>query len=318
MLDATLIIDWDGTILFANPATFELVGADINVEIGHFKVMDFAHPDYVESIIKHQELVKKGKGGFFAEYQFQTLLGEDKWVEGLGTKIKFQGRSANLVTLRDITERKKFEDQLTNSLKEKEILIQEIHHRVKNNLQIISSLLNLQTRFTDDKDTYNQLMESQSRIMAMAMIHETLYQSHNIASLDFGEYIDKLCKQLFQTYYAETRVQLDITIKNTNLSINTAIPLGLILTELVINSLKYAFPEYGNGTITISINEAGSEYQLVIADDGIGFPADIDPENTDTLGLKLVHTLVNQIDGSVKMDSTSGTKYIISFEKDDP
>jgi PAS domain S-box-containing protein len=312
--DATFILDWDGSILFANQATLDLVGARRDEDISQHNVLDLVHPEYKESIKVHQSLVKHGRGGFFAEYKFRNFYGEDRCVEGLGTRIKFRGRSANLVTLRDITERKKFEKDLKNSINEKEILLQENHHRVKNNLQIISSLLNLQSRYSKDPTTTGLLRESQSRIMALAMIHETLYQSQNIATIDFGEYIKKLCKQLFQTYYAETRIDLNINMKNIYLNIDTAIPCGLIINEIVVNSLKYAFPEYGKGNITITIQQEDNLYQLTVADDGIGMPQDMDPDHTNTLGLKLIYSLTTQIDGNVELSRSHGTKYTINFQ----
>ncbi|HAJ57985.1 MAG TPA: hypothetical protein DCP31_00900 [Cyanobacteria bacterium UBA8543] len=247
------------------------------------------------------------------------------------------------VYFRNITKRKQAEDKIKTSLVEKETLLKEIHHRVKNNLQIISSLLRLQSRQTQDLHTLELFKESQNRVQAMALIHEKLYQSSNLAQIDFLQYITTLVDELFRSYDAHRQgitfkvnvnsVEMDLahlstkthTTDNTNpsfLVIDTAIPCGLMINELVSNSLKYAFPNKRRGEIFISFNfrelplvTPVKEYQfvLIIRDNGVGLPEDLDVGNTKSLGLQLVYRLTKQIGGSIELNRHQGTEFIIIF-----
>ena len=195
---------------------------------------------------------------------------------------------------------------IKESLEEKKVLLREIHHRVKNNMQIISSLLNLQSQHVDELETLNVLNESQGRVKSMAMIHENLYQSPSLTRIDFQDYIKKLTSNIFYTYGIQNHeIEMIINVEDVKLNIDTAIPCGLIINELVTNSLKYAFPQsYENsmGTINIELTEVEDHFKLIISDNGVGMPQDINPDNTETLGLLLVTSLVNQIDGNLKID----------------
>jgi len=216
----------------------------------------------------------------------------------------------------DITEFKQAENELKESLRIKEVLLSEIHHRVKNNMQIISSLLNLQKNFVENEKASAVLLESQNRVKSMAMIHERLYQSGDFTRIDISEYIEKLLADLFYTYATSNeQVTSIINVDNLSLNIETAIPCGLIISEIVSNSLKYAFPGGRKGKLTVSL-KAGDEWnELIISDDGIGFPEELDFKNTETLGLQLVHSLVGQIDGEITLDRSQGTKFTIRFKE---
>lgn len=217
-------------------------------------------------------------------------------------------------SLRDITERKNIELQLKNSLIEKEMLLKEIHHRVKNNLMIISSLLNLQSRYIKDEESKNIFKESQNRAKSMALIHERLYRSTDLKKIDFGDYIRTLADDLYHTYVMDTRlIHINASVDDLMLDINTSIPLGLIVNELVTNSLKHAFPHGKSGEIDIKFNLHDDKYQLEVKDNGIGFPKDIDYKNTDSLGLSLVTSLTEQIDGDIEFTTGSGTAFKINF-----
>lgn len=207
------------------------------------------------------------------------------------------------------------EDQIKASLKEKEVLLREIHHRVKNNLQIISSLLNLQSRYIKDKQVLHVFKESQDRIKSMALIHKKLYQSKNLARIDFAEYVRSLIADLFRSYNADyDLITLKTNIDDVFLGIDTAIPCGLIINELVSNSLKYAFPEGGQGEIRIDLHsEKEGKFSLIVSDSGVGFPKDLDFRNTESLGLQLACTLVDQLQGTIGLDRTGGTKFKIAF-----
>ncbi|MCE7858607.1 MAG: HAMP domain-containing protein [Chloroflexi bacterium CFX2] len=211
--------------------------------------------------------------------------------------------------------RRRLEEQ-TALHNEKEVLLKEIHHRVKNNLQIISSLLNLQTRNVKDRQILDALRDSQNRVRSMALIHEKLYQSDNLAQVNFGEYVHSLVSFLLASYQnGHSLVDLQIDLGNLYLPLETAIPCGLIVNELVTNTLKYAFPENGKGTLWIKTSQTpGGDFVLCIRDDGIGLPADLDVAGSNTLGLQLVHGLVAQLNGALEIDKRDGVGYRISFK----
>ena len=209
------------------------------------------------------------------------------------------------------------EDQIKASLKEKEVLLREIHHRVKNNLQIISSLLNLQSRCIKDKQVLHVFKESQNRIRSMGLIHEKLYQSKDLARIDFTEYVGGLVANLFQSYEVDSdRITLETSIEEAFLEVNTAIPCGLIIDELVSNSLKYAFTEGRKGKIQINLHsDKEGKFTLIVSDNGIGFPRDLDFRKTESLGLQLVCTLVDQLEGTIELDRSGGSTFKISFKE---
>lgn len=225
--------------------------------------------------------------------------------------------------IQDITERKQVEKQLSTSLKEKEVLLREIHHRVKNNMQIIYSLLSLQSRHSKNNNVLNILKESQNRVRSMALLHEKLYQSEDLAKIEFGDYVRKLVSGLFYSYGINSdSIKIKIDIKNVFLDINMAIPCSLIISELVSNSLKYAFNEERpgrerdntQGRIYIKLSkDKENKFILIIGDNGIGFPKDLDFRDTESLGLQLVNTLVEQLEGSVKLCRKDGTSFKIGF-----
>ena len=215
-------------------------------------------------------------------------------------------------TARDITERTMATNQLKTSIKEKDILLQEIHHRVKNNMQIISSLLNLQITYLDDEEAVNLLKESQNRVRSMAIIHEKLYQSNDFTRINITEYINSLVNGLFYSYSIKNHINSTINVDDVELNIETAIPVGLILNELISNSLKHGFAT-GGGEVYIQLKNIADKYEMIVGDNGKGFPKDIDFRKTESLGLQLVNNLVNQIDGEIELILDRGTKFIITF-----
>jgi len=215
----------------------------------------------------------------------------------------------------DITERKKREEQIKASLREKEVLLKEIHHRVKNNLQIISSLLSLQFRYTENKETLKMLKESRARIRSIALIHEKLYRSKDLGKIEFSTYIRELIADLFDSYAASPdTIAVRIDVDDIFLEIDTAIPCALIINELVSNCLKYAFPQSKKGEVRIGFHpENDGKAILMVSDDGIGFPENVDFQNTPSLGLRLVNTLVNQLGGMMEVRSEGGAEFKIVF-----
>jgi PAS domain S-box-containing protein len=208
------------------------------------------------------------------------------------------------------------EKRLQESVDEKIVLLREIHHRVKNNLQIIGSLLNLQSRYIREEGTLRAIRESQTRVKAMALVHEKLYQSKDISKIDLGNYINSVGRSMFDFYDTRGKgISFRTDIQDIFVSINSAIPIGLIINELVSNSLKHAFPEGRRGEIAISIRKENNTLSIVYRDNGVGLPVDLDWRNTDSLGLKLVISLVEQMSGSIELDRTAGTTFTIILQE---
>jgi PAS domain S-box-containing protein len=221
-----------------------------------------------------------------------------------------------VVVSHDLTDRKRDEDAIHASLKEKEMLLKEIHHRVKNNLQVISSLLNLQSNSIESKETRELVRESQNRVRSMALIHEKLYQSESLAQVQFAEYLRNLTRDLFRSYSAGG-VGLKLQAEDIPLDVDTAIPCGLIINELVSNALKYAFPAGRSGDLHVSFLKISRERcALTVTDNGVGLPADIDVKNPKTLGLQLVNMLVNQLHGTLDVVTDGGTTVMVTFAAD--
>ena len=215
----------------------------------------------------------------------------------------------------DITENKKNEEKVTQSLKEKEILLKEVHHRVKNNMQVISSILNLQSSYVKDDYALSLLKECQNRIKSMAYIHESLYQTKNFEGVNFSEYVSTLTKNLVHTYSVNTKgVKLILSLNDLFLNLDLSIPCGLIINEIISNSLKYAFPDKKGGIIFVNLTVKNNLVNIEIGDNGIGISPHVDIKQTQTLGLQLVDTLIEQIDGSLKLERNNGTKFIIKFK----
>ncbi|GAH50776.1 unnamed protein product, partial [marine sediment metagenome] len=213
-----------------------------------------------------------------------------------------------------ITERVRAEEQIKASLAEKTVLLKEIHHRVKNSLQTVVSLLNLQANRIEDEQMLSIIRESQSRVFTMALIHEELYQSTNLARVDFSRYVQGLVSQVFYLYdvsAADITIQADV--EEVALDIDTAVWCGLIVNELVSNSLKHAFPEGRSGVVRVELRPEEDKYFLMVSDTGVGLPEDLDWQNTDTLGLYLVNTMVGGLSGEIELDCSEGTKFKITF-----
>lgn len=240
-------------------------------------------------------------------YWFETFLNPIPDTEGNIIEISCVSHN--------ITEKKENNKEILNSLREKEVLLKEVHHRVKNNLQVVSSILNLQTSHITDEKILSVLDESQNRIKSMSLIHENLYQTNDFASVNFSEYIKNLIKNLIHSYQVyDIKINLLFDFKDIKLDLDHAIPCGLIVNEIISNTLKYAFAGRTEGTIFLSIKKEKNMFYLEIGDDGIGLPKDIDIENTETLGLQLVCSLVEQINGTLKLKDEKGTRYLIIFE----
>ncbi|TAN44784.1 MAG: PAS domain S-box protein [Nitrospirae bacterium] len=216
----------------------------------------------------------------------------------------------------EIAERKNAEKKIERSLREKEVLLQEIHHRVKNNMNVITSLLMLQTEGISDPSVRDIFTDCQNRIKSMALVHEKLYGSHDLAHIDFKEYLENLVGGIADAYNRRN-VRLSVDMEPLHLDVNIGIPCGLMVNELVTNSFKYAFPEERSGTIRVGVNKnSEKDYLLFVEDDGTGFPSDIDFRNHSSLGLKLVNVLTKQVRGTIELSSERGTVFKINFPND--
>ena len=228
-----------------------------------------------------------------------NVNGEHKILELTVTPVYLKNKTLIFGVGNDITERKKVEDRILRSLKEKEILLREIHHRVKNNLQIISTLLSLQSSKSGKINVEDLYMESQNRIQSIALIHEKLYKSDDLAHINFEAYIKDLVSDLFDSYGVNSsRIKLNLNIEEVTMGIETAIPCGLIINELVSNSLKHGFSSSETGQINVELHKDG-EYSLIVSDTGSPFPEEMDIISNDTLGLELIKNLVIQLDAKL-------------------
>ena len=214
----------------------------------------------------------------------------------------------------DVTDRKNTEIQLLSVVEQKELLLKEIHHRVKNNMQIISRLIHLQSFHVFDKRDINLFTVVQDRVKSMGLIHGSLYQSEDLSSIKFKDYVTTLTSQLLNTYANNSNIKLTNNISDISLNMETAIPVGLIINELVTNSLKHAFPDI-KGEVSINIHIKSEKIELIIKDNGIGLPEDFDIKTPKKLGLQLVNNLIEQLEGTIKLDQSHGTTFKITFKE---
>lgn len=312
LLEATfegIVIHEDGIILEVNPSIERLFDSPRS-EIIDRSVFDF--------ITVESHAVVKQNMGTGAPFEVTALRqdGTQRFLEIVSKPQLYQGKSVQVIATRDITPQKLAQQHVNHSLQEKEVLLKEIHHRVKNNLQIISSLLNLQSGQVQDDVALDLLRDSQNRVRSMALIHEKLYQSPNLARIDFADYIRHLSRYLFQSYDAYAAgIGLEIEAEEAFLNIDTAVPCGLILNELVSNALKHGFGNGRSGQITIQLKaDTHGRYRLIVADNGIGFPPHLDYRQASTLGLQLVNTLVGQLMGTFIVNHDTGTAITIAFD----
>ncbi|MDP4190210.1 MAG: PAS domain S-box protein [Bacteroidota bacterium] len=300
-----------------NDAFVKMFGYESHSDVIGKDILEMIPHEYRELILtKAKDVAAEGK---VEHSDYETFgLRRDGSRFPVNVEVAFltlsQGRVA-VALISDATEIVTREEQIKASLKEKEILLKEIHHRVKNNLQIISSLLSLQSEYIKDKQSLALFNDSRNRVKSMALIHERLYQSSDLGRIDFSEYIHELVGFLSRTYLTDSQsVAIEMDLESIYLSIDMAIPCGLIINELVSNSLKYAFPSGENGKIKICFKaESSKDYMLLIEDNGVGIPSDINFRETTSLGLQLVNNLVDQLKGTIDLLDEKGARFLIKF-----
>jgi PAS domain S-box-containing protein len=314
--------DWniDKNELFLDPKWLQTLGYsadDIQIPTSWWRKL--IHPDDKSAVDSAMDGHLNGSRPFYeAEFRLLSKAGDWKWVLSRGKVVERDpnGNPSRVTgTSLDITDRKAAEDQIRGSLKEKEVLLREIHHRVKNNLQVMSSLLRLQSRYVKDDGYREMFRESVNRVHSMALVHEKLYQSQNLAEIRINDYLAAVTKQLMGAYESvQGRVALGIEVQPLSLGIETAMPLGFIVTELLSNALKHAFPGTREGKVTISPCRTNGDLDLVISDNGIGMPAEFPLKHPQSLGLRLVAIFVDQLQGETELTGNPGTRVRITFK----
>ncbi|MDQ1253156.1 MAG: hypothetical protein QG646_2304 [Euryarchaeota archaeon] len=335
-----LQLDENFVPVFMNGAVEEITGYSEEEFMSGIKWKDIIHPDDLSLVLKGEEKIRNSSSSDYEEIEFRIKHrdGRIKWVNEIYQKIQREDVKPEFYqgTIYDVTERKETEKFLENIETARK---QEIHHRIKNNLQVISSLLDLQAeKFNnrgciEDSEILEAFKESQDRVISMALIHEELYKGGVLDTLNFSSYVKKLTKNLFQTYrLGNASISLNMNLEeNISLDMDTAIPLGIIINELVSNALKYAFVDRDKGEIRITLcveesreckdNKAGNNdeglkgtsFILTVSDNGIGMPESFDLENPDGLGIQLITTLVDQLEGEIELKRDNGTEFTIRF-----
>ncbi|MCX6683998.1 MAG: PAS domain S-box protein [Methanoregula sp.] len=314
--EGILVIDRNATITFANNKLALMLGFALDEIVGK-PVFSFLPPDLRD---KAKVGIESERSGEVTQREVVLIRKDGSQLSGLMVTtpvLDARGMSiGGIAAVIDITERTQMERVVLASLKEKEILLKEIHHRVKNNLQIIASLLSLQSRYVTDENVLNVLKESQNRVKAMALVHERLYRSENLSEVALSDYLRFLIDNLFGFYGANPQeVRMSFDAGDVKVDINKAIPIGLIINELVSNSFKHAFPEGKKGDLTITLRQDERSLVMTVHDTGPGIPADFDWRNAKSLGLRLVISLVEQISGTIELDRSGGTTFKISIPK---
>jgi len=316
-----IFISLYGTVVYANEKFAEVMGCQ---------------PEDLSMLrVDIRQLLSEGSRGPVSEYFKRQLSGPEtaplectlvtargEAIEGImaATPIQFKGRKAILGTITDITNRKEMEASISASLREKEVLLQEVHHRVKNNLQVISSLLSLQAHTVSNPAVLEVFKESERRIRSMAAVHEQLYRSGNLSSIDAAAYIHSVVEDVYGSYNSNVHIELQTELESIPLAPDKAIPCGLIINELMSNALKYGFPEGQVGKVTVKLqrngaaDSSGDECSLTVCDNGVGLPPELDVRKTESLGLQLVTSLCErQLRGTLEVDRNGGTCFKLRF-----
>ena len=318
MRDILVVANPDGTIRQLNQRVVELTDRPREDLVGHSVSRLFAEE---ERLFSPSGLIELRRKESIASVESTLVERSGKRIPVLMSVAGFRGLAEEfagfIISATDIGERIEAEDKIRQSLEDKEMLLKEIHHRVKNNLQVISSLLNLQSRTIEDERALDMLRDSQDRVKSMALIHEKLYQSEDLARVDFSEYIQALASSLFQSYQMSAKIRLRVDVHDVMLGIDQAIPCGLIVNELVSNALKHGFVDDREGTVSVRFEPVDTgRVALHVEDDGVGMPESIDVQSTESLGLNLVNILVAQLNGELIIEKTGGTAVTVLFRPD--
>jgi len=305
------------TVLYVNSAAEELYRRPINEFYESPGLcLEVIHPDDREKVLRQWASVAQGEG-VDMEYRIVWPDSSIRWLHDRRRPVHDENGTITRIDglARDITDRKQHETRIKLDLEEKEILLKEIHHRVKNNLQVVRSLLELQSARIKDDAVLDMLLDSQNRITSMALVHETLCQSRNLARVDFGNFLDSLVPSLVASYgVCPENISVDIDAVGMLLPVDAAIPCGLVVNELITNALKHAFPGGQLGEIKVGLAHASNdELVLSVSDNGVGMPEAFDLDKAGTLGLQLVNLLIDQLGGTVTINRSKPTRFVLRF-----
>ncbi len=330
--DLVFSMDIEGNILFANAVAQEFTGYAVEQALGR-NFAEYVHPDDVPAVRTSIQQALDGEPpesiagiGREIEYRLVKREGQVIWVstraqltrDAQGKIVGFDG------SICDVTERAQAEEQIKAALAEREVLLREVHHRVKNNLQALIHLIDMQAETMADRESIPAFEDLQGRIRTMAMIHEKLYHSKDLAQVDFGEFLDDLMARLYHAVKVARPIALHVRAADEHhpeglcINVNVAIPCGLIVNELVTNALKHAFPQARDGDrdreIWVEFGSKEGECVLVVGDNGVGLPPDLDWRTSKSLGLKLVNLWATyQLGGSLQVDAQRGTVFSVRF-----
>jgi len=319
--DIIFTMDFKGRLTSINQIVEKIIGEQIDYK-RIYNIKQYLLPDsYKKALECINRMLENPEERAISTFEVKTANGGIVTLE-TNSYLRFKnGKPFEVFGIaRDITDRRRNEEQIRTSLVEKEVLLSEIHHRVKNNMQIIISLINMHIKEIKDRSVAGELNELKNRVMTMSMIHEDLYMAKNLSEIEFGHFIQKLSKNLLITFNGTGNIHIHCDAGKILLNIEKAIPCGLVVNELISNAIKYAFPDHNNtkkvekNRISIKFKKLKKHFCLVISDNGIGLPKDIDITNPKTMGLSLVDILINhQIKGNVIVDVSKGTTYKITF-----
>jgi PAS domain S-box-containing protein len=314
------LVSLDGNFLKVNRSLCEIVGYE-DAELLSLTFQEITHP---EDLDRDLNLVRQVLAGKIDKYQMEKRYfhksGTAVWIllnVSLVRDLQQQPQYF-IAQVQDISDRKAAEIKIKKSLAEKEVMLKEIHHRVKNNLQVICSLLNLQSRYIREEKIIKSFKETQNRVKSMALVHEQLYQSSNLSQICLSEYVRQLSNNLLRAYSITSELELETEIEDFCLDLDTAVPCGLIINEVISNAIKYAFNLRSKGKILFQgFANQQRELVIIIADNGVGLPPNFQLENSNSLGLKLVKNLTQQLQGNFKINSdrNSGTKFEFTFTR---
>ena len=310
--NAVLMATPDGNVEWVNDGFLRITGIPreniVGQKINDIKVYPNIEKELSEALTNRHSRI----------FESNVSVGNGKsiWLSSTLTPVfdDFNHVSKIVIVDTDITGIKNLQKQIEASLKEKDVLIKEIHHRVKNNLQIIISLLNLQSGYIKDETTLKAVKDGQNRVRSMALVHEKFYQAEELSEINFNEYLEKLCQYLFQSYGDKSdRIELTVTGDQILLDMDTAMPCGLLVNEIVSNAYKYAFPGNIKGFINLSLSKESGSVTLKLHDNGIGLPPDFNLQSAESLGMQLIQALTNQLDGELVFSKENGTTFEIKF-----
>jgi PAS domain S-box-containing protein len=312
------IVTIEGETLYANKAILDIYGYESLEEL---KTTPVESRYTLESFVEYEIRKEKRKRGDYTNFEYDLGIvrknGDVRYIHVLRKDVLWNGEKQVQVLYNDITDRKQAEERFLASLREKDILLKEVHHRVKNNMQVISGLLDLPAALSGNQERRKMFRESQNRIQAMSLVHEKLYGSKDFTRIDLAGYVRTMSQDLFQSYKVNPE-KIDLIVEtdgNVYVDINKAIPCGLILNELISNALKHAFPGNRHGELTIIISETkNTEIEIIVRDNGLGLPDNINVCKPRSVGLHLVRGLVkNQLDGQIEFRRDAGTEIHMKF-----